>query len=564
MVYPINMYNKLTPKKSIPSFIRIYLLVFFLLQIHFPTLVAQSVVRYSTLADTKSIHNANIGDLIISGATEVANASPAIYIHLNENWKINPGNKILIKGGIYEWVAIYNNSSGTADQPIVITNYDGQVETKELIIAGLSHFKLTGKYDSVNQTGDYKFKGHNSAYAYSQGKYGIFINNQWTSTNRFLLSINGVTDDNNVHFPCTNYELEFIESGNGGYSNVLKWDNQQGIVENVKIHDCYFHDTGGEGIYLGNTDWGKPQQVFRNLSFYNNRLLRCGLDGLQLNRIGENAKIFNNVIDGGMNWKAPFMEWQDFGASLSFVNGGSFFMNNIILNGSGAFFQSHFRPEPWYSKTRIIQGDIQFENNLCLTTKSGVGVYLGPAQESLEDVNVIINKNDFNKWKYRYNEVFPKLTDQQAIIFSFYNGKVSVANNRWDSSERKSKIYQSSDKNILFNDNNKITPIDVVEFENYFGNGYCNVFLEMWAGMISVGEKNKSFVRYFPGQFVSHKSKIYKCIRENENVMPGSHVDWQIFWELQLFDGGKYSYPPDDVRIKKNNYHAFMERGIIL
>jgi hypothetical protein len=528
------------------------------------TSAAQNVVRYATEDDLRSITNAKIGDLIISGGTEMFKGLPAIYIHLKEKWKINPGNKILIKGGVYEWVAINNISSGTSNQPIVITNYGGQVETKEFIIAGLSNFKLTGKYDPKNKTGDVNFRGHASGYAYSQGKYGIYINNQWTSTDRFLLSINGSNDDKKVDYPCTKYEIEFIESGNGGYSNVFKWDNKKGIVENVKIHDCYFHDTGGEGIYLGNTDWNSPQQVFKNLHFYNNRLLRCGLDGLQLNRIGENAKIYNNVIDGGMNWKAPFMEWQDFGASLSFVNGDSFFKNNIILNGSGAFFQSHFRPESWYSKVRKIKGSILFENNLCLTTKSGVGVYLGPAKQILKDVNVIFNNNDFNKWIYRYNEVYPRLKKKETVIYSFYEGKVSLFNNRWDAKEGKFKIYQSDNNQGLIDNSNKIGVINEVEFENYFGNGYKNVFLEMWAEKITVDQKSKTFITYLPGQFVSHKSKIYRCIKKNQNVMPGSHKDWKLFWQLQLFEGGKYSYPPDDVRIKKNNYHQHLQRGIFL
>ena len=316
----------------------------------FSSLEAQNIIRYATSNDTLEIHNANIGDLIIAGGNETFKGVPAIYIHLKENWRIKPGKKILIKGGVYEWIVIENISSGTQKEPIVITNYNGQVETKEFVISGLIYFKLTGKYDYINKTGDSKYRGHLSGYAYSQGKYGIFVNNQWTSTERHLLSVNGVTDSKNVDHSCTNYEIEYVESGNGGYSNVFKWDNKVNIVDNVKIHDCYFHDMGGEGVYLGNTDWSKPQQVFRNLKFYNNRLLRCGLDGLQLNRIGENAKIFNNVIDGGMNWKAPFMEWQDFGCSLSFVNGNSFFKNNIIINGTGAFFQSNFRPESWYSK----------------------------------------------------------------------------------------------------------------------------------------------------------------------------------------------------------------------
>jgi hypothetical protein len=85
----------------------------------------------------------------------------------------------------------------------------------------------------------------------------------------------------------------------------------------------------------------------------------------------------------------------------------------------------------------------------------------------------------------------------------------------------------------------------------------------MWAAKITVDENNNKPIIYFPGQFVSCKSKIYRCIKKNDNIMPGGHKDWKMYWQLQLFEGGKYSYPPDDVRIKINNYHNKLNRGII-
>ena len=289
-------------KKSLFILSLILLLSFFSLQSSF------QVVRYATEQVVLNIKNANLGDLLITGGTETANGLPAIYLMGRDNWVVSPGKKILIKGGIYEWIGIDNGSSGTANNPIIITNYDGQVETKEFKISGLKNFKLTGKYDQLKKTGDINFPGHASGYAFSQNKYGIFVNSRWTGEARPLLSVTGFTDVNGVDQISTDYEIEYVESGNGGYSNLFKWDGKVSIVDNVSIHDCYFHDTGGEGIYLGITDDSKPGQVFRNLSIYNNRLIRTGYDALQLGKVVKGANIYNNVLYGGMNWRSPFME----------------------------------------------------------------------------------------------------------------------------------------------------------------------------------------------------------------------------------------------------------------
>jgi hypothetical protein len=118
--------------------------------------IYSQTIRYATAQDTLTIKNAQVGDLLITGGTEMSNGLPAILIKPDASWVIDPGKKILIKGGVYDWIEIDNISSGTATSPIVITNYDGQVETKQLTLKGLKYFKLTGKYDPINKTGDIK------------------------------------------------------------------------------------------------------------------------------------------------------------------------------------------------------------------------------------------------------------------------------------------------------------------------------------------------------------------------------------------------------------------------
>jgi hypothetical protein len=43
----------------------------------------------------------------------MSNGLPAIWVGFDSKWSLGPGKKILIKGGVYEWIGINNNSSGS-------------------------------------------------------------------------------------------------------------------------------------------------------------------------------------------------------------------------------------------------------------------------------------------------------------------------------------------------------------------------------------------------------------------------------------------------------------------
>lgn len=517
---------------------------------------SSQVVRYATEQDVINIKNANLGDLLITGGTEMANGIPAIYIMGRDNWVVPPGKKILIKGGIYEWIGIDNASSGTANNPIVITNYDGQVETKEFKISGLKYFKLSGKYDSLKKTGDIIFPGHDAGYAFSQNKYGIFVNSRWTNESRALLSVTGFTDINGIDQISTDYEIEYVESGNGGYSNLFKWDGKVSIVDNVSIHDCYFHDTGGEGLYLGITDDSKPGQVFRNLRIYNNRLIRTGYDALQLGKVVKGANIYNNILYGGMNWRSPFMEFQDFGASLNFCDGGINFKNNIIVGGSGAIFQLGLRFQPWYSSIDPVLGNINFENNLFINSKSSVGTFLNADDLSSKGVTLSINNNDFGGFKnFKYNQVYPNWVSVPYVIKNFSPLAPSLTNNNWDSAGGKNILY-NSDYSLGTLSNNKITNIPNPNFVNFLGvDDFDYTNLDLWATKNTVGSPG-TIITYKTGQFVLWKSKMYKCILQNSQVEPGVSSGWATYWQLM-------NQPADDVRLINTDPNFIKKRGLL-
>lgn len=389
--------------------------------------------------------------------------------------------------------------SARPKNPIVITNYDGQVETKHIKIAGMSHFKLTGKYDPKGKTGDSRYRGHAVGYAYSQEKYGFFINGQWQNNSKFLLEVTSkkIKETENRQMSSA-FEIEFIESGNGGYSNVFKANNEKYISENISIHDCYIHDTNGEGIYLGNTSTKGEQGIFRNIEIYNNRILRTGLDALQLVQVGGKAKIHHNVLDGGMKWRSAFMDHQNFGASLSFVSGGVEFYNNVIINGGNATFQVFLEKESWY-EAKDFGKEINIYNNLFMSSKTGLGAYLGPYKATLDNTSLILRENDFISNGFQYDRMDEDKDESEYTVIGGYAGSVSLLNNRWQKGEAKKDFHSTNFKSQYQTSNNNPASIEIPEFENYATNNYGFKYFELWADKLNIGSQKGKPAPYVQG-----------------------------------------------------------------
>ena len=435
----------------------------------------------------------------------------------------------------------------------------------------MKKFKLTGKYNPSAKTGNSLYQGHDAGYASSQGKYGFYFNGNWSSIQTFLIQVSGSTSNGEV--TTDDYEVEYVEAGNGGYSNVFKFDNRAGIVDNVRIHDCYFHDTHGEGIYLGNTSGASAQQVFTNYKFYNNRILRSGCDGLQSVHIKSGSEIYNNVVHGAINWKSPFQQYQDNGASLDFRNGNVSFRNNVIINGPGTIFQIFANSEVTYTGT--ISGTITVTNNLCLYGRGEYGTYLGQSS-FLDNVNMDFSNNDFGKFDFKQNEVYTTVTAKPNIVQIGFDLSINLSGNKWDGTGGKSTFYAVSGGSspVITASNNSIATVDDVEFMDYMGDGFNFNNFDMWAsrvgatwgnegGFPSLNTTKGQPVTYSPGAYVMHKSKVYLCLATNSLTEPGVTPGWETYWELKTYNLGLSSLPADDVRLKTTSIHNFLGRGLL-
>jgi hypothetical protein len=530
--------------------LNIFILAVFLLNIE--SAISQPSIRYATEDDVKHISNSSLGDLLITGGTEISNGLPAIYLPSSLNWKIAPGKKVLIKGGIYDFIFISNTSSGTAQNPIIITNYAGQVETKRFGLRGMSFFKLTGKYDSLHKTGDVNFKGHAAGYAWSQGMYGIFINNKWSNQDVQLLEIRGdVYNRKNVH--TTDFEVEFVESGNGGYTNAFRWDDVSGnyaVLDNIKIHDCYFHDISGEGVYFGASEKQSSYELLKNLKIYNNRFVRCGRDAHQTKRTITGLSINNNVVVN------PGMEGEDsqnFACNILFSDGNCVIENNIYVANPGyATIQFFPTCDPKYIPKG---GTIYLRNNAILhagvkgTQYEGAnGLFINISEcksrvFSLPPVAIEISDNYWGKFS-------PTSVGDSDIVTSYYHptalAPLIAKNNIFDGTGGKTSFWPLGGLNApTTNEHNILGTVPDVEFVDYeIGTGFSFDKFDMW----------RSKRTYSIGWYTTRYSKIYKALDTSTAVEPGLSVGWEKYWELQKYNNGKSYFPSDDLRLKSSKY----------
>ncbi|MBO9608335.1 MAG: Ig-like domain-containing protein, partial [Paenibacillaceae bacterium] len=243
--------------------------------------------------------------------------------------------RLYIPAGNYQYALIGNLPQRSANNPLIITNYGGQVKVSgtnsyTFAIGGGSNWVLTGKYDSNLKTGNVNYPGHqNGNFANSAGTYGIEIGRSNTTG----LSVGGY---------ATNFELSFIEIGYSGFAGLqMKTDNQPtATMDGVKVHDLYIHDTESEGMYIGNTGGTDTQHKFTNLEIYNNRVLRTGTEGIQLSNMGGGLHVHNNVVAMcATDWKDPFQAYQDGCFQYAQRSGSAEIDHNIFIGGASKTFE---------------------------------------------------------------------------------------------------------------------------------------------------------------------------------------------------------------------------------
>lgn len=233
---------------------------------------------------------------------------------------LKPGSTICLNSAFKYGTLIFKNIVGTEEKPIIITNY-----------GGIAKIKATNKW--------YAFKTHRSKHfritgGSIDGTYGINIQG----------GIMGLT----LEFLSTNFEVDHVEISNVNFAGIIaKTDpncNDSTIRENftmynVSLHDNYVHETGGEGLYVGNSFYDGmvrecgirlPHEI-RGLKIFNNVVNNAGWEAIQVGCAIEGAEIYNNSIN---NYGLSNKQFQNNGIQIGAGTGGLVY-NNLIKKGTG-------------------------------------------------------------------------------------------------------------------------------------------------------------------------------------------------------------------------------------
>ncbi|RYY60124.1 MAG: T9SS type A sorting domain-containing protein, partial [Chitinophagaceae bacterium] len=513
--------------------------------------------HFATATDVAQIPTARIGDVIINGARagSLENGDfTNIYIYPTSALNLKEGQKVLIKAGKYGSIVLNLGEGvlkGSSSNPVIITNYGGQVECTMMTVTNAIGAKITGKY-VPGVSGDVNFKGHaDGDFAYSRGTYGIYCNNGWSSLASVGMKINGQVTDS--------LEIEFVEVGNGNFAGMqIKQDEGTNDYDGFNIHDIYIHDIHGEGMYLGSTSSGQRHKL-NGWTLKNIRIVNAGNEIFQMGNIGANTSIRNNVfINAATNWKSPFNIFQDNGVQLSFNNGRCEFRNNIVLGAGHQLFNgfSGLRPDLPYNGDSIF-----INNNLMKYARGPIGAYWGSGSEPINGLVIKLDSNYFGGFEFAADEIYNNsfATNTSTLIRTATNGTRYVMRNTVSDG---SKSVPMSGGNIDIAGGVTVRPVNNPQFIN---SGWPRDFdwnkLYEWSDFIfdtwkdenvtsTVNVKWKTPVSFKLGDYVLFLSKVYKSkVANNHGHVPHGVTDQ--YWELQTWnDGGTtYTFPPDDYRL---------------
>ncbi len=310
---------------------------------------------------------------VLLGAVQAfgqANCGCGYIIRKDGNYKasqlnVQPGQTICIQAGQYTYLRL-NDLQGAPGAPIRIVNCGGLVNvlsssyTPGIQFMNCKHVVLTGSGDASLP-------------------YGFKLNNTGTTAGS-VLNVTGKSSD---------VEIERTEVSNNNFAGIMvKTDpgcdssfyRGNFTMYNVKIHDNYVHDTGGEGLYIGNSFWnggvnvtcgGQSKRVYpheiQGLEIHHNRVERTGCEGIQYGCSPGALVHHNSVKDAG---NSPFASYQDNGIQIGEGSSGLCY-NNYVEDapGGGMVILGH-------------SGDLKLYNNV-ITNIGNIGIFCDNRSNSL-------------------------------------------------------------------------------------------------------------------------------------------------------------------------------------
>lgn len=240
---------------------------------------------------------------------------------------VQPGDVICLQAGSRGGIQ-FTDVRGSATNPVIIKNCGGQALIGGPTINNAILF-INSQFIRITGTGD------------AATQYGIKIVSTASGTQG--LAAVALSSD---------FEIDHMEIQNAGYNGMmLKSDpsttcsNTSAVrpnftMRNMKIHDNYVHDTGGEGIYLGVSFYngttlycGSTQynHEVRGVRIYNNRFENNGREAIQVGSGVADVEVYNNQV---FNYGQANLSAQNGGIQFGLGTVGRMY-NNFIKNGKG-------------------------------------------------------------------------------------------------------------------------------------------------------------------------------------------------------------------------------------
>lgn len=337
---------------------------------------------------------------------------------------LEPGSVIGLSSKVTYGQLLFKNIIGTLENPIIIRN-----------CGGIAHVDGTDKGYAINtQASEYfRITGGDT-----KNFYGIVL----TGGNMGL----------NLGNLSNHFEIDHLEIQNTGFAGIMaktdpgcneaSW-RENFLMKGIALHNNFIHDTGGEGIYAGNsffmgmnTPCGvKLPHEIHYIRIYSNLLRNTGWEAIQLGCATKGASIHANVIE---NYGTANKQSQNNGIQIGAGTGGVCY-NNLIRGGTGnglivmglgdnviynniidqagnygVFCDERYSPGPGF----------KFINNTILNPKSdGIRIYA-----DLVAMNVIINNMIVNPGSY-YTYSYPREPDDAFIYKLNSSVKIIESNN---------------------------------------------------------------------------------------------------------------------------------------
>lgn len=341
---------------------------------------------------------------------------------------IQPGDVICLDATKQYGSIRFTNIVGTADNPVIIRACGGPSVSV-----------------STSASSSYAIKVDNSKYfritgGDTEGSYGI--------------KIKGGNIGLQLTYLSTNFEVDHVEVSNVGFAGIMaKTDPScddatirgNFTMTDVFVHDNYVHDTGGEGLYIGNSFYNGGVNTscglrypgeLKNIKIYKNHVVNSGWESIQLGCAVSGAEVYDNVVE---NYGVANVNSQNNGIQIgegtgglcynNYVKGGkgtgiivlglgdNTVYNNIIVNpgGFGIFCDDRYSPGSGF----------KFLNNTIVNPASdGIRIYADlPNLNNVIQNNLIANPGSYTSYSY------PRSGNDSYVYVLNSSVKLTISNN---------------------------------------------------------------------------------------------------------------------------------------